>query len=141
MTHVWTQEDLLRLSLQWIFLAILLPVAVLSHTGDMALAVPLHGIVVDGDLSDWPEGMRQYAIDGAFSENPLFVSGDLKGVFRVGYNTEENALFFAVEVEDDSVIPESADHTLEWNTQETCEIYLQVSHAGKIPSIICGVRP
>ncbi len=34
--------------------ALLRPVR--AHNGAVAIAVPVEGIVVDGDLSDWPEG-------------------------------------------------------------------------------------
>ena len=33
-----------------------------AHNGAMAIAVPVAGIEVDGDLSDWPEGMRWYPV-------------------------------------------------------------------------------
>jgi len=33
-----------------------------AHNGKVAIAVPVEGIVVDGDLSDWPEDMRRYPI-------------------------------------------------------------------------------
>ena len=33
-----------------------------AHNGAVAIAVPVEGIKVDGDLSDWSEGMRRYPI-------------------------------------------------------------------------------
>ena len=33
-----------------------------AHNGKVALGFPVEGIVVDGDLSDWPEEMRRYPI-------------------------------------------------------------------------------
>ena len=36
---------------------LLLAVPLSAHNGAVAIAVPVEGIVVDGDLSDWPEGM------------------------------------------------------------------------------------
>jgi hypothetical protein len=29
-----------------------------AHNGAVAIAVPVEGITIDGDFSDWPEGMR-----------------------------------------------------------------------------------
>ncbi len=29
-----------------------------AHNGAVAIAVPVEGITVDGDLSDWPEGLH-----------------------------------------------------------------------------------
>ena len=44
----------------WLSLLYVLPAE--AHNGAVALAVPIEGIVVDGDLSDWPEDMRRYAV-------------------------------------------------------------------------------
>jgi len=43
-----------------LLLVLSLPAA--SHNGANAIAVPVEGIKVDGDLSDWPEGMKRYPI-------------------------------------------------------------------------------
>lgn len=43
--------------------AFLLPAAVRAHSGAVGLAYPLEGIVVDGDLSDWPADLKRYPID------------------------------------------------------------------------------
>ena len=29
-----------------------------AHSGEMAVAVPVEGIVIDGDLADWPQEAR-----------------------------------------------------------------------------------
>ena len=34
----------------------------LAHNGAVAIAVPVSGIAIDGDLSDWPEDLRRYPI-------------------------------------------------------------------------------
>ena len=33
-----------------------------AHNGAVAIAVPVVGITIDGDLSDWPEDMTRYPI-------------------------------------------------------------------------------
>ncbi|MBI2503514.1 MAG: hypothetical protein HYW07_09835, partial [Candidatus Latescibacteria bacterium] len=33
-----------------------------AHNGAVAIAVPVEGIKIDGDLSDWPARMRRYPI-------------------------------------------------------------------------------
>ena len=44
-------------------LALLLLAAPLyAHNGAVAIAVPVEGIVVDGDLSDWQDGRTDYGI-------------------------------------------------------------------------------
>ena len=46
-----------------IIMALLLaPAPVLAHNGAVAIAVPVEGISVDGDISDWPEELRRYPI-------------------------------------------------------------------------------
>lgn len=100
---------------------------VLAHSFDVALAVPLEGIVVDGDLADWPEGMRWYPIRRRLDGQSLKGADDFQGTFRVGYSVKENALFVAVEVADDSVVPK-AEGQITYSSQETCEIYVQAIH-------------
>ncbi|MBT7912798.1 SpoIIE family protein phosphatase [Candidatus Bathyarchaeota archaeon] len=98
-----------------------------AHNGAVAIAVPVEGITVDGDLSDWPEGMREYEIVHQEVGDPLTGAEDFRGVFQVGYNLQENALFVAVEVEDDSVVKRAIGE-VSWRTQETCEIYVKAKH-------------
>ena len=33
-----------------------------AHNGALAIAVPVEGIKIDGDFSDWPKEMKRYAI-------------------------------------------------------------------------------
>ena len=101
-----------------------------SHNGAVAIAVPIEGIVVDGDLSDWPEEIDRYPIALMESGDAPTGEEDFHGSFRIGYNEQENALYVAVEVEDESVVKESQGETL-WDTQETCEIYLFADKTGR----------
>jgi len=89
----------------------------------VAVAYPVEGIEIDGDLSDWPEDMIRYPI--LFQEDGDRLRGvhDFEGFFRVGYSAGENVLYVAVEVEDDSVVRGRPGEG-SWDTQETCEIYL-----------------
>jgi len=57
-----------------------------AHNGQAGVAYPLAGITVDGDLSDWPEGMRRYPILHNDDGDPTGGAGDFRGFFRVGYN-------------------------------------------------------
>jgi len=86
-----------------LLLALLYPHPSHSHNGAVAIAVPVEGIVVDGDLSDWPE-MREYEITNVEQGEKPKDEGDFKASFRIGYNEKENALYVAVEVQDGSVI-------------------------------------
>ena len=80
-----------------------------AHNGSVAIAVPLSGISIDGDLSDWPENMVRYSIAhleaGARPRN----AEDFTASFRVGYNEQQKALFVAVEVRDESTVIDSSE--------------------------------
>ena len=43
------------------------PLPDLAHNGAVVIAVPVEGITLDGDLSDWPEDMtaNAYPVDSA----------------------------------------------------------------------------
>ena len=84
-----------------IFITLLLhPHLTHAHNGAVAIAVPIEGIMVDGDLSDWPEGMTRYSFYRIEGGEPLTGEEDFKGEFRIGYDEQENYLYLAIEVED-----------------------------------------
>ena len=77
--------------------------SVQAHNGSVALATPVSELVVDGDLTDWPEGMTRYPVRlPEFGDRPRD-QADLNAHFRIGYNLDESALYVAVEVRDESV--------------------------------------
>jgi hypothetical protein len=90
--------------LLWIGWLALSAMPVHAHNGTLAVAVPISGIAVDGDLSDWPEDMERYAI--ALSEYGVRPRNteDLQASFRLAYDVEQKALYLAVEVRDESIV-------------------------------------
>ena len=99
---------------------------VYAHNGALALAAPINGITIDGDLSDWPEGMERYAIAlPEFGVRPQN-SEDLLATFRLGYAPEDQALYIAVEVQDESVVVLQDSEM--WDNQDGCEIYVDLEH-------------
>ena len=96
-----------------------------AHNGAVAIAVPVEGIVVDGDLSDWPEGMRVYPIACPITRLPEGEE-DFKGFFRIGYNEEESALFLAVEMLDESVV--AGTKTERRIDDDACQLFVDSSH-------------
>ena len=71
-----------------------------AHNGALAIAAPLSGITIDGDLSDWPEDLERYPISmPEFGVRPRNAE-DLQAAFRLGYNLTEKALYIAVEVQE-----------------------------------------
>jgi ligand-binding sensor domain-containing protein/serine phosphatase RsbU (regulator of sigma subunit) len=99
-----------------------------AHNGAMAIAVPVEGIVIDGDFADWSEGLERYAIDAINLGTTPESKVDYQGWFQVGYNMRENALYVAVEMTDDSVVIDTTGGERPWNEQDGCEIYLDVRH-------------
>ena len=98
-----------------------------AHNDRVALAFPLEGITVDGDLSDWPSEAVRYSILSTEYGLPPGDAGDFQGSFRLGYNLTTNRLYLAVEVDDESVIAETTSVS-RWDTQDGCEVYFDLAH-------------
>ncbi|MBT3346274.1 MAG: CehA/McbA family metallohydrolase [Gemmatimonadetes bacterium] len=95
-----------------------------AHNGSVAFAGPIDGITVDGDLSDWPEGLQQYSIVRVESGSPMEDANDFSGSFRMGHSLSEGKLYLAIEVEDQSTFIDTASGN--WDASDGCEVYLDV---------------
>ena len=116
----------------FIFFGVLIGVTdlVFAHNGVVATAAKIDGITIDGDFSDWPEGLEEYPIeDPAFGEPPTDTS-DFKAFYRIGYDEVKQVLYVAVTVKDDYSVIDTTDM---WNTQDGCEIYAYLNHL-EVPS-------
>ncbi len=81
----------------------LLAVGADAHNGEMAVAVPVEGIVCDGDLSDWPDGLPRHPIDTVkWLDEPD--SLNLSATMRLGIDRSKGHLYVAVDVTDQSVV-------------------------------------
>jgi sugar lactone lactonase YvrE len=112
-------------------LALFLSFPAVAHNGAVGVAPPVQGIVIDGDLSDWPLAARWYPIATlGVGESPVSAQ-DFSGRFTAGYNAAENALYVAVDVADESTVVDSSSAAREqlWNGQDGCEIYVDIQHA------------
>ena len=105
----------------------LLPAGVQAHNGEIAIAAPVQGIVVDGDLADWPADLVKYAIERPEFGSPPRNGEDYQGWFRIGYDEGESALYVAVEMVDESVVIDTTSAAA-WNTQDGCEVYVTERH-------------
>ena len=116
-----------------LFLASTIPA--LAHNGAVAIAVPVEQIAIDGDFSDWQT--RWYPIRSLDYGAVPHDEDDFTGQWTLGYSEAENALYLAVEIHDDSpVLAPLAGETKFWNTQDCCEVYLDLVHRDKdSPSI------
>ncbi|NKB72157.1 MAG: redoxin domain-containing protein [Candidatus Latescibacteria bacterium] len=111
-----------------------------AHQGDSTLVAPiLQGIIIDGDLSDWPTGMEVHPVlnygeipnnsaqgNDAIIGLDLATSADFSPAFQVGYNPDAQMLYLAVTVRDD-------EHRVnyQWPFGGDCiEIYLDPDHNG-----------
>ncbi len=88
-----------------------------------AYAPPLTGIVIDGQLDDWPAAIPRHSIDKLLHPDPtdamghgglrnanLWTSPDLSAAFSVGYGLEEQLLYLAVTVRDDKLVVGHESH-------------------------------
>lgn len=97
----------------------------LADNGQFALARPLPAINVDGDFSDWPSTSAWHPIKVPLSGPLPNDADDFEATFRVGY--DEDALYVAVQVRDDSIVAKGANW---WAEQDGCLIFLDVGHDG-----------
>ena len=110
-------------SILWIAIALLagMLAPAEAYNGSVAVAYPVEGIAVDGDLSDWPAHIQTYPILLPESGVPPRDEEDFRAFFQVGYNEAENAFYIGLEVEDESMVIDGNEGT--WNTHDGCEIF------------------
>lgn len=84
-----------------VLVAALFPPCLVRGDPGLALGYPVSGIQIDGDLSDWPEHLPRYPINFRCLGEPPADPQDCSAEFRVGYSEVENALYVALEVQDE----------------------------------------
>ena len=91
-----------------------------AYNDAVAIALPVDGIQIDGDLSDWPKDLPVYRIrmnTDAYGPTDLTgtrldSSADFSPRFRVVYSVQEQLVYVALEVRDDIL-----------TERDGCEIY------------------
>ena len=110
--------------------------AVPSGSG-LALAYPVEGIRIDGDLSDWPTELPRYSIAVPQLGCPRNAQ-DCSAEFRVGYNENENALYMAIEVQDADE-PEPRDGSIVLWANDLAMVAVAIPREGLDP-LMLGFR-
>ncbi|MBW2256105.1 MAG: hypothetical protein JRI25_16105 [Deltaproteobacteria bacterium] len=91
-----------------------LPCPISAHNGAVAIAVPVEGIVVDGDLGDWPATVEWHPIDNWHHGGPVWGPTDLAARVAFAHDAARRELLVAVDMRDDqpdsvkSRLPEGA---------------------------------
>jgi RNA polymerase sigma factor (sigma-70 family) len=91
-----------------------------------AVAMPLEGIVIDGDLGDWPEDLIRYPIRNRLQTHPDWDPGspkerrDFDADFRVGYSPATGLIYLAVVVNDPDLVAGNG----QVKTTDAVEIYV-----------------
>jgi hypothetical protein len=98
-----------------------------AHNGAVAVAFPVAGIVIDGDLRDWPGSVPSYAVSrteyGVAPTGP----GDLSAHVRFAFDKQRSSLLVAFDVRDDHpMVNTRADRG--WDSEDGIEIYLDMQH-------------
>ena len=108
------------LTVTMVFLAAI-AVAERAHAVE-AEALILTDVQIDGDLSDWPDGMRQYAVGNApaaYAGARVDGPADLSARFMVGHDPDQDLLYIAVIVRDDDLV---IGHGV--MSTDACELYI-----------------
>lgn len=95
-----------------------------AENGALGYARPASGIIVDGDLSDWPLNARRHAIEtGVFDDGSSWRDA---AVFRAAYDPSGTSLYLAIETEDESLVelPEGGP-----TDEDTAVIYIDADHS------------
>ncbi len=95
-------------------------------SGRVAVSRPLTGILLDGDLSDWPQDLPRYSIQSVEVGLPPESAADLTASFRVAHDPEKSLLLVAVEVVDDDHFFDPSS-TATWDSQDGCMLFLDPS--------------
>ena len=79
-----------------------------AHNGKIAHAYPLGKIMVDGNLSDWPQLSTKYDIATFLSGAKPAGTSDFSGFFQVGYRIDNRSLYIAFTINDDDFIEDTS---------------------------------
>ncbi|MEO1244157.1 MAG: serine hydrolase [Pseudomonadota bacterium] len=99
-----------------------------ADNGEIARAAPLDGIVVDGDLTDWPAGLPRHPVRMNGESEAVERTDSFAASFRAGYDTAANAVYIALEVIDDVHVVSDAAAPDDWQSFDSVIAYVDLNH-------------
>ena len=130
-------ETLLRACLTVILLSLLPTDPTHAENGAIGYARPASGIVVDGDLSDWPDTATAHTIQtGLFDDGSGWRD---QATFLAAYDPSGEYLYMAIDIEDESTIDLKDGGPTE---EDTVVVYVDADHSmrGSGPWMFRGLR-
>ena len=119
----------------YLFIAgLLVCLCAVAHNGRIGYARPLGKITIDGDLSDWPRNAVKYNIDTYLSDGRPKNSSDLSGFFHMGYRADDQSLYLAFVINDDSFVEDTTANA-RWNSQDGLELCIDGRHLQSISGV------
>lgn len=97
-----------------------------GHNASVLTAPIADDIVVDGDLSDWPEAAVAAQLGGQVAMSEPTDRADLDATVRAAWDPAAMHLFVALEVVDQSQVV--IDTATAWNASDGSEVFLDLRH-------------
>lgn len=95
---------------------------------DTAYAFPVEDILIDGDLSDWPDHLPVIEIKKNYFGKDMPKADQFSARFRTAYSVSKKAIYVAMEINDDVHIVEDRDDAT-WNLYDGCILYFDPIHS------------
>ncbi len=99
-----------------------------ADNGEIARAAPLDGVVIDGNLADWPAELRRYPVRMNGEREAVELSDSFAASFRAGYDAAENAVYIALEVVDDVHVVSDEAGPDDWQRFDSAIAYVDFNH-------------
>jgi len=104
-------------------------VNVFANNGAIAYSYPMEHISIDGNLDDWPSNLTKYPIK-IISKRGVKPNShkDFNANFMVGYNLENNSIYLALVVHDESFVIDRSVKP-QWSQQDKHLLYIDPTHS------------
>ncbi|MFK7958633.1 MAG: serine hydrolase [Lysobacterales bacterium] len=99
-----------------------------ADNGQVAYAVSVGNIMIDGDLSDWPQDAMKHSIAFDGGQNVIPGTDNFTAHFRAGYQPGKPELYLALEVTDD-IHRVTDNDEVDWSTLDSVIAYIDFNHS------------